>query len=151
MQQPETPLELAITSYTSQLHIPIEDQSSIRQTAEDLFVSRTTLSNRLRGVTQSRLELLPTAKPSHMMKKHPWSSTYAVPPSLAIHRRHTWCTKWLMRYARIDFSWHHPSPFLALRLVIHGSTNSASVTHRLPASGPGSSIRPGSMQQLRRT
>ena len=54
MQQPETPLELAITSYTSQLHIPPEDQSSIRQIAEDFDVSRTTLSNRLRGVTQSR-------------------------------------------------------------------------------------------------
>ena len=54
MQQPETPLELAITSYTSQLHIPFEDQSSIRQIAEDFDVSRITLSNRLRGVTQSR-------------------------------------------------------------------------------------------------
>jgi len=54
MQQPEIPLELAITSYTSQLHIPIKDQSFIRQIAEDFDVSRTTLSNRLRGVTQSR-------------------------------------------------------------------------------------------------
>jgi len=37
MQQPETPFELAITSYTPQLHIPFEDQSSIRQIAEDLM------------------------------------------------------------------------------------------------------------------
>ncbi len=53
MQQPQTPLELALASYGQQQHIHARDRSSIRKLAEDFGVSRSTLSNRLRGLTNS--------------------------------------------------------------------------------------------------
>ncbi len=53
MQQPKTPLELAIASYRAQQHIHTKDRSSMRMIAEDFGVHPSTLSYRLRGVTES--------------------------------------------------------------------------------------------------
>ncbi len=53
MEQPETPLELAMASYRAQQHIDTKDRWSMRTIVEDFGVHPSTLSYRLRGVTES--------------------------------------------------------------------------------------------------
>ncbi len=155
MQQPETPLELAIASYRAQLHIHTKDRLSMRTIAEDFGVHPSTLSFRLRGVTESYSQghayrqaltnddehcLLDYIRRMFLLG-HP-------PPPYMVYEV-------LMRYAGIVFPWIHlplcPFPFPFLRSVRTGSPSSASVTHRSLVFGLGSSTPHDSMRLPQRS
>ena len=51
-----TPMEQAVISCNNQLQLPVKERLSLRHIAEDFGITRSTLSNRVRGATLSRSE-----------------------------------------------------------------------------------------------